>query len=217
MTKRFVLPGLVLAAALPLTACSTDDPSAGSSPAAADATASPAPASPDAGDWFNADDVAFARGMVPHHEQAVTMSDVVLAKEDLDPRVAELATQITEAQGPEIERLTGWLSEWGSDAPAHDSHGSSGDDAGDDTGGHGMSGMMSEADLADLADLAAADGAAADRLFLTQMIEHHEGAVAMARTEIERGEHTGARDMARAIVDSQSAEIARMRDLLGDG
>lgn len=211
MTKRFVLPGLVLAAALSLTACSTDDPSGGSSPAAADATASPAPASPDAGDWFNADDVAFARGMVPHHEQAVTMSDVVLAKEDLDPRVAELATQITEAQGPEIERLTGWLREWGSDVPAHDSHGSSG---GDDAGGHGMSGMMSEADLA---DLAAADGAAADRLFLTQMIEHHEGAVAMARAELERGEHAGARDMARAIVDSQSAEIAHMRDLLADG
>lgn len=214
MMKRFVLPGLVLAAALSLTACSTDDPSGGSSPAAAEATASPAPASPGAGDWFNAADVAFARGMVPHHEQAVTMSDVVLAKEGLDPRVAELATQITAAQGPEIERLTAWLREWGSDASAPGSHGSSGGGEAGDAGGHGMSGMMSEADLA---DLAAAEGAAAGRLFLTQMIEHHEGAVAMARTELERGEHAGARDMARAIVDSQSAEIARMRDLLGGG
>jgi uncharacterized protein (DUF305 family) len=204
MTNRFVLPGFALAAALTLTACSASDP-------ATPPDASPAPASSpaDAGQSgaFADADVTFARAMIPHHEQALTMADALLAKDGTDPRVVELAEQISAAQAPEIAQLTEWLGEWGADIDAQDGDGGHGDHS-------GMAGMMSEADLAELDD---AEGEDAGRLFLTQMIEHHEGAVAMARTELEQGEHAGAREMARAIVDSQSAEIAHMRDLLGDG
>ncbi|EOM76892.1 DUF305 domain-containing protein [Rhodococcus rhodnii] len=153
-------------------------------------------------------DVTFAQGMLPHHRQAIEMSDIVLAKPDLDPRVRALAEQIRAAQAPEIEQLDAWLTEWG--VAGGDEHGAHG---GDQHGGHDMAGMLSDDDLR---DLDAADGATASRLFLTQMIEHHEGAVEMAQTEIENGEHEGAVAMAREIVATQQQEIDEMRSLEGE-
>ena len=55
----------------------------------------------------------FAQHMIPHHQQAIEMSDMILAKQGIDPRVVELANQIKVAQGPEIEQMQGWLKEWG--------------------------------------------------------------------------------------------------------
>ncbi len=55
----------------------------------------------------------FAQHMIPHHQQAVEMSDVLLGKQGIDPRVTELATQIKGAQAPEIEQMQGWLKQWG--------------------------------------------------------------------------------------------------------
>jgi uncharacterized protein (DUF305 family) len=57
--------------------------------------------------------VMFAQHMIPHHQQAIEMSDMILAKQDIDPRVVELANQIKAAQGPEIEQMQGWLKQWG--------------------------------------------------------------------------------------------------------
>src|SRR5262245_12367055 len=58
-------------------------------------------------------DVTFAQHMIPHHQQAVEMSDIVLGKQGIDPRVTELANQIKAAQGPEIDEMQQWLTEWG--------------------------------------------------------------------------------------------------------
>ena len=148
----------------------------------------------------NEADVMFATMMLPHHEQAIEMSDIVLEKDDVDPEVADLAEQIKAAQGPEIQQLEGWLEEWGADA--------------DDMGSmdHGsMSGMMSEADLE---ELRSADGQEASRLFLEQMIEHHRGAVEMAETQVEDGRSPEAVDLARTIVETQNEEIEQMESLL---
>lgn len=148
----------------------------------------------------NEADVMFATMMLPHHEQAIEMSDIVLEKDDVDPEVADLAEQIKAAQGPEIQQLEGWLEEWGADA--------------DDMGSmdHGsMSGMMSEADLE---ELRSADGQEASRLFLEQMIEHHRGAVEMAETQVEDGRSPEAVDLARTIVETQNEEIEQMKSML---
>lgn len=151
----------------------------------------------------NEADVMFATMMLPHHEQAIEMSDIVLEKDDVDPDVRALAEQIKAAQGPEIEQLEGWLEEWGADA----------DDMGSmDHGDHGsMSGMMSEADLE---ELRSADGQEASRLFLEQMIEHHRGAVEMAETQVEDGRSPEAVELARTIVETQNEEIEQMESLL---
>lgn len=145
----------------------------------------------------NADDVMFAQMMLPHHEQAIVMSDIMLEKSDIPANVTAMATQIKDAQGPEITTLTGWLKAWNAptDAPMD----------------HEMDGMMSEDDLN---KLRAATGTDAAKLFLTQMIEHHEGAVDMAEDEIEDGKNGDAVAMAKSIVDSQQKEIDQMRTML---
>ncbi|KRC62075.1 hypothetical protein ASE14_09810 [Agromyces sp. Root81] len=143
-------------------------------------------------------DVMFAQMMIPHHEQALEMSGIVLAKDGLDPEVAALAGEIQAAQGPEIAQLEAWLEEW--DAPREMPG-----------GGHGMSGMLSDDELA---ALEAADAASASQLFLEQMIEHHEGAVDMAEEQLASGSHEGAIEMAEAIIATQTAEIERMEALL---
>jgi uncharacterized protein (DUF305 family) len=66
-----------------------------------------------AAEAHNQADVMFAQHMIPHHQQAIEMSDMILAKQDIDPRVVELANQIKTAQGPEIEQMQGWLKQWG--------------------------------------------------------------------------------------------------------
>jgi uncharacterized protein (DUF305 family) len=145
-------------------------------------------------------DQMFVVMMIPHHEQAVEMSDVVLAKEGLDPRVAELAERIKAAQGPEIELMEGWLDDWGI---PHDSDASGGMDHGD--------GMMSEADMTALRE---ADGSEASSLFLEQMIVHHEGAVEMAQAALADGQNPDVAALAKRVIEDQTAEIAEMQELL---
>lgn len=146
----------------------------------------------------NAADVAFAQMMIPHHEQAVAMSDSILAKDGVDPRVLDLATQIKDAQAPEITQLTAWLNAWGADLGMSHMN-------------HGADGMMSEDDMN---ALDAASGGTAGKLFLEQMIQHHTGAIEMAKAETADGENPDAMAMADRIVTTQSEEIATMKQIL---
>ena len=207
--KRILAPSLVLAIALTLSACSDGDAGTDHSGMPGMSTSESAPASGDAQDGatFNDADVMFAQMMIPHHQQAIEMSDVILAKDGIDPQITDLATQIKEAQGPEIEQLTTWLGEWG--APQPDS--ATGDMDHGDMGTDPMDGMMSEDDMQALEDT---QGAEAGRLFLEQMIVHHEGAIEMAQTEVEDGANEAATEMASTIVSTQSSEIQTMQDLL---
>jgi uncharacterized protein (DUF305 family) len=154
----------------------------------------------------------FAKAMIPHHQQAIEMSDMVLSKQGIDGEIVSLANQIKDAQGPEIEQMQGWLQDWRVASTPSSGTGMPGHDMGDMPGmGGGGHGMMSEADMADLQN---AQGPDAGRLFLTLMIEHHEGAITMAQKEIDNGAFPAAVDMARNIVSSQQQEIATMREIL---
>ena len=148
----------------------------------------------------NRADVTFVQEMIPHHRQAVAMSRLV-ASRDVGPGVTDLARRIEKAQGPEITTMTGWLRSWGEDAGSSSGHGS-------------MDGMMSQADMT---ALDAAQGKTFARLYLTQMIEHHTGAVAMARKEQADGENQAAQDLAQDIETSQTSEIKEMKQLLAGG
>ncbi|BBX15406.1 DUF305 domain-containing protein [Mycolicibacterium duvalii] len=150
----------------------------------------------------NEADAAFARDMVPHHEQAIVMSDIVLGKQGIDQRVLDLADRIKAAQGPEIDTMRQWLTVWQvPEAEHHGHHGAS----------HEEMGMMSEADLDRLRN---AEGVDAARLFLTGMIAHHEGAVRMAQTEVDTGKSAEAVHLARDIIATQQREIDEMRQIL---
>ncbi|GHD52010.1 DUF305 domain-containing protein [Mycetocola manganoxydans] len=187
--RKYAMAAAALAVAITLSACSTGG--TGDTPA-------PAP-SASAEATFNDADVTFAQMMIPHHEQAVEMSDMLLAKDGIDAQVVSLATQIKDAQQPEIEQLNEWLDAWGAD---------------DSMGGmeHDMDGMMSDEDMQTLED---ASGDEASKLFLEQMIKHHEGAVEMAQAEINDGVNADAIQMAETIVETQTEEINVMQNLLG--
>ncbi len=187
---------LAVAAALILVGCANTTDS-GSMPGMNHENDSSASAEAD----FNNADVMFAQMMIPHHEQAIEMADRLLAKDGSDPDVVTLAENIKAAQQPEIDQMEEWLQAWGADM---------GDMGGMDGMDHG-DGMMGDDDMAALED---ATGAEASRLFLEQMIEHHEGAIDMAQDEVDNGQNADAVDMAESIIDTQTAEIAQMGQLL---
>lgn len=217
--QRAVTGVAVLAAAgmLTVTACGTKtEPAQSSTPAASPSTATPAAADK----AHNQQDVMFAQHMIPHHQQAIELSDTILAKPDIDPKVAKLANQIKVAQGPEIEQMQGWLSQWGvptmpmspgdmnGNMPGMDHQNMPGMDHGSMPG---MAGMISAQDMD---ALKTAQGADAAKLFLTLMIEHHQGAITMAQTEIKSGQFPSAVAMAQSIVASQQLEIDDMKAML---
>ena len=75
-----------------------------------EATSSSAPSAPQtSAAEHNQADMTFTDMMIPHHQQAVEMSDMILAKPGIDPRVVDLTQQIKAAQGPEIEQMQGWI------------------------------------------------------------------------------------------------------------
>jgi uncharacterized protein (DUF305 family) len=156
----------------------------------------------------NSIDVAFAQGMIPHHAQAVEMSELA-ATNTSNPEVQALATEIIAAQGPEIELMTEWLTAWGAEVPDPEA---SMDENMEMAGGMMMSGMISDSDFE---KLRAARDAEFDRLYLELMILHHEGAIEMAQQELDGGDSPEAKELAQRIIDAQQAEITRMEALLG--
>ena len=189
--KTLALASMLLAGALTLTACGEDaDSAAGSA-------------------GHNEADVTFVQDMIPHHAQAVQMSKMAIDNADSE-EVRALAEDISAAQAPEIETMTGWLEDWDEEVP--DTSMMSGD-MGDMEGMEDMDmpGMMSSEDMM---DLDAASGSAFDEMFLTMMIEHHEGAIEQAQTEQADGESAEAVDLAAEIEEAQTEEIATMEDLL---
>ena len=165
----------------------------------------------------SAADIAFAQSMIPHHEQAVEMADLALSADaDASQEVQGLAEEIKAAQGPEIEQMAGWLDEWGAPTamPGFDD-GADGmeamDHSGHDMGGMAVSGMMGEDEMD---ELARATGEEFDRLWLEMMIEHHEGAVAMAEQVEGAGEDPEVAALAETIITAQESEISRMQEYL---
>lgn len=200
------------AALLTLAACDSSTNQAGTSTTVAaspGASASPA---------HNDQDVTFAQRMITHHQQAIQMSDIILGKQNIDQRVKDLANQIKAAQGPEIEQMQTWLSGWGqqttSTVPSSMAPQSPPPGMPNHTGMpgmNGMDGMMSEKDMQALQN---AQGVAASKLFLTQMIQHHRGAISMAQNEINAGQYPPAIAVAQSIVTNQQQEINTMQTML---
>ncbi|KAA9111677.1 DUF305 domain-containing protein [Microbacterium rhizomatis] len=149
----------------------------------------------------NAADIMFASMMIPHHVQAVEMSDALLSKEGVDERIVALAEQVVSAQQPEIDLMENWLADWGAEA--------SDLPTGTDMGHSG--GMMSDGDMRAL-DTAVGDEAG--RLYVAQMIDHHRGAIDMARGEIQKGQNPDAVALAQQIIATQTVEIDTLEDVL---
>ena len=154
-------------------------------------------------------DAAFAAAMVPHHEMGLTLDQLAEAGAE-DVRVRRLAFEMNGYQGSELDQLRSWTTAWGGGMAAMHQ----GPDGSRPDGAMGMPGAT------DLATLAASRGPAFDRLFLTLMITHHEGAVTMADHEVGAGRNGAAVALAGRIARVQRSQLAAMRSLLaelGDG
>jgi len=150
---------------------------------------------------FNDADVMFVQGMLPHHQQAVEMSDMLLKKSGVSADTTALAKQIKAAQGPEITTMQGWLKAWGKSA-----------DGGMGGMDHDMGGGM--ATEAEMTKFEQASGKAGEKMFLEMMTKHHQGAIAMAQMEVKNGSNPDAITMAKDIATSQETELNTMRVLL---
>ena len=194
MRRQLLTIGVAALAVLTtLTACNSTS---------SEATHSATTSSSVAAQQHNQADVTFAQHMIPHHQQAIEMSDTVLAKQGIDPRVIDLANRIKAAQGPQIAQMQSWLSQWAVPSMPVTADGMA---------GHNVSGMMSEQDMSDLKN---AQGVDAGKMFLTQMIAHHQGAITMGTDEIHNGQYPPAVSMASSIVTGQQQEITEMQSIL---
>ena len=144
---------------------------------------------------FSGADIMFAQMMIPHHQQAVDMGTLAETRA-IDPLVKALAAQIKAEQAPEIQQMKNWLIKANASmSMGHDM---------------GMGGMLSDADFKALGN---ASGAEFDKLFLEGMIGHHEGAIHMASMVLDSNNQEAAA-LGKAIVESQTKQIAYMKELL---
>lgn len=135
---------------------------------------------------------AFIAGMVPHHQEAVDSSEIILGVTER-PEVRSFAQNIIATQNAEIDTLTGWLEQFYPDAQA----------AAYTPMMESLEGLSPEED---------------DRTFLEGMIVHHQGAVQMAQSYLTGSfeKRPEVADMAEAIVSAQEGEISQMRGWLSD-
>jgi uncharacterized protein (DUF305 family) len=146
----------------------------------------------------NAADITYVGDMIVHHRQALDMALLAPARAR-SARLKSLASRIKDAQGPEIQFMTSWLQQQGQQPPAHHAR--------HDT----MPGMATRAQMD---GLKAAKGAEFDRLFLTLMIAHHQGAIVMSEKVLTDGLHQRVEELASDVSVTQMAEIRRMSEML---
>ena len=150
---------------------------------------------------FNDADVMFAQMMIPHHEQAIEMSEIALdPASGASAAIQDLAIRIRDAQDPEIEMMKGFLATWG--APLNPEDGMDHSSM--------MEGMLTVEELDELAGL---QGSGFDVRWAQAMIAHHKGAVAMAEDVLTDGKNAETRKLAEEIIANQQAEIDELTPL----
>lgn len=151
---------------------------------------------------FNDADVIFAQMMIPHHQQAIAMSDIALdPNSQASAAIIALATQIKGAQDPEISQMKNLLTAWGKSMEMGSMDHSS-----------MMDGMLSLEEMNTLGQL---KGAEFDKAWAKGMIAHHEGAIAMANDVLANGKNSDILALANAVVSGQTKEIETLKPLAG--
>ena len=147
----------------------------------------------------NGVDLHFLAMMTPHHQQAVDMSEIILAAQGTSAATADLADRIKVGQEEEIDTMVDWAEQW-------DQH-----DLMEQHSQHIANGMITPEQMDQLKTL---EGQEADTLFLQLMHSHHAGAVAMTQDQIDNGGYQPLVDLAQQMIDVQTAEMREMEQLL---
>ena len=145
---------------------------------------------------FSGADIMFLQMMIPHHQQAIDISNIAL-KSSKDVELLALADTIIEAQTAEIVQMNSWLKEAGASMDM----------------GHSMSGMGGMLNEAELSALAMATGKEFDALWLKGMIEHHDGAIDMS-SMIADASNPEIKAFGENVIKDQSVQIDQMNAIL---
>ena len=156
-------------------------------------------------------DIQFMQGMIMHHAQAVEMTALIPSHTD-NAAIQTLGARISRSQTDEINFMQRWLQARGETIsksmpgmPDMDPQGKP---------MHAMPGMLTEEQMT---ALRAANGAEFNRLFLTGMIQHHEGALVMVKQLFDTpgaGQDADLFDFATDADNTQRAEIKIMQSML---
>lgn len=149
-------------------------------------------------------DAHFIEQMIPHHEDAITMAKLALTKAQ-HPEIKQLSEAIIDSQSKEIDQMQAWYKDWyGREVPTGNQimgqHGMMGG------GGMHMGMMGDETDITRLEQ--AADF---DRVFIEEMIPHHQMAVMMANMLKVGTQRPEMQKLADDIITAQTQEIDQMR------
>ena len=157
-------------------------------------------------------DVEFMQGMIMHHAQAVEMT-ALIASRSTNRNLRLLGSRISHSQSDEINFMKRWLQARGQPTtmPMNDMPGM-------DMPNHQMlmPGMLSAKQMEALKN---SQGAEFDRLFLTGMIQHHNGALIMVKELFESagaGQDAELFNFATDVDSGQRAEIRVMQSMLGE-
>ncbi|WP_018467613.1 DUF305 domain-containing protein [Calidithermus timidus] len=153
--------------------------------------------------WRSGPEAAFARHMIPHHAQAITLAKLLEARTP-DPNLQTLARDIYLTQEAQIGQMNAWLPPW--ERPFSRS-------ARFDAAMREAMGLASEAEVA---DLASKSGREAEVRFLQLMIRHHQGAIPMITQALPEVQRELPRKLLLAMAKSQTLEIALMEQLLAE-
>lgn len=147
------------------------------------------------------EDMAFLERIVIHHQQALELTDMV-GRQSTDAQLLQLADQIAAQQRTQLQGCQAQLLQW--EAPGLPA---------DQRDPATIAGMVDQATLDKLRGLS---GPEFGRMWLTTMIDHHRGAITMARQEMAVGQSPEAVSIAQSLVPLQQAEIDQMNRLLGE-
>jgi uncharacterized protein (DUF305 family) len=201
MRTPLVDTALILAAAAFLTACSPAEERATAGPSTtATVEAAMSERSADMPAEANDTDIHFLGMMVPHHQQAIDMADVLLASDVADPEVRDLAQRIRDGQQRENNRMNTLAEQWriDEDMELH-SH-------------HIANGMVNPAVMDTYSRL---QGEELRTRFLELMHHHHEEVIRMTQDEVDNGGYQSLRDLANEMIEVQTAEMREMEELYG--
>lgn len=152
-------------------------------------------------------DLHFIDMMIMHHQEGIEMAQLAQNKAQ-NAKVRAFAAKTAADQQKDIDELQGHRNHWYAGKPMMDQ-----------AMMHSMMQSMHPDMKMDMEDtrrkLVAAEGAAFDRLFLENMIHHHQMALGMAKEAITKAEHVELKQFARKTVTKQQSEIAEMNRLNG--
>lgn len=129
----------------------------------------------------------FILAMIPHHEEAVEASQVVLMNVQ-DEELRKFAMNVARVQSEEAGEMKRWFAAW-----------------------YGEKYSPNSDYLPMMADLAAYQGRDREKLYIEGMIFHHQAAVEMATEMLKRNPRAEVKMLADAIINVQQEEIKTLQ------